>query len=108
MREACDLMEGGRWMRAQAALPRAQKQDTDTGRSARAAARSTRWRISAVSAVSPRRLRQSNSPRRAHRFVRVDLRAGQCATEAEILAIDRFGLRRTALLQQQRAERVAD
>jgi hypothetical protein len=55
-------------IRAQAALPRAQKQDTDTGRSARAAAKSTRWRSSAASAVSPHGLRQSSSPRRAHRL----------------------------------------
>ena len=52
----------------QPALPRAQKQDTDTGRSARAAAKSTRWRISRASAVSPRRWRQSSSPLRAHRL----------------------------------------
>ena len=33
---------------------------------------------------------------------------GSAPPEAEILAIDHLGLRRTALLQQQSAERVAD
>ena len=47
-------------------------------------------------------------PAQGPQVVRVNLRAGQCAAEAEILAIDHLGFRSPALLQQQSAERVAD
>ena len=88
----------------------AQWQEAPTGRSERAAARSRRWRTIFASAVSPapRRRRHSSQTLEAPYVFGMDAGAREIAGEAEILAIGLFGFLDAALLQHERAKRVAD